>query len=348
MEIPGRAYCRDMSVNICDVAERAGVSVGTVSNVLNRPTKVSAPTLQRVQASIADLGFVRNDAARQLRAGSSRTIGFIVLDVSNPFFNELARGAEDAAAERDYLVIVGSSEESLVRESAYIDLFEQQRVRGVLVSPVGDVGERLASLQDRGISAVVIERPAEGSGFPAISVDNVAGGYAAVRHLVEQGCRRVGYLGAQFEIRQVTGRLGGARRAVAETPGVTLEVITANGLSVIDGRDAGETIVTRDLSMRPDGIFAANDLLAFGLLQAFVFIGDIKVPDDIAIVGYDDIGFACAAVVPLSSVRQPSYEIGRTAVEFPLADEDDKGAPAQSVVFQPELVIRASSTRGAR
>lgn len=341
----GRPNVGAMSVSIRDVAERAGVSVGTVSNVLNRPEKVSPGTREKVQRAISELGFVRNDAARQLRAGSSRTIGLIVLDVGNPFFTDLARGAEDFAAEQDHLIIVGSSEESASRESAYIDLFQQQRVRGVLISPVGDVGARLTALRELGISAVLIERPDEGGGFPSISVDNVAGGYLAVKHLIEQGCRRIAYVASQFEIRQVKDRLEGARRAVAETPGAILEVTTAHGLTVIDGRDAGESIIARDPSARPDGIFAVNDLLAFGLLQSFVFMGGIRVPDDIAIVGYDDIGFAQAAVVPLSSVRQPSYEIGRTAVEFLLDDDAALDQRLRSVVFQPELIVRASSTR---
>lgn len=125
-------------IGVRDVAASAGVSVGTVSNVLNSPGKVSAGTVKRVQAAITKLGFVRNDAARQLRAG--RSIGLVVLDVANPFFSDAARGAEERAAEQGLAVLLGNSDENIDRESAYLDLFEEQRVLGVLISPLGDVG----------------------------------------------------------------------------------------------------------------------------------------------------------------------------------------------------------------
>ena len=128
------------AVSIRDVAERARVSVGTVSNVLNRADKVSAAVVERVHAAIAELGYVRNDAARQLRAGRSTTIGLVVLDVRNPFFTDVARGAEDAAAANGLSILLGNSDEDSAREATYLDLFEEQRVHGVLISPFGDVG----------------------------------------------------------------------------------------------------------------------------------------------------------------------------------------------------------------
>ena len=146
------------AISVRDVAAHAGVSVGTVSNVLNHPQKVSADALARVHAAIGALGFIRNDAARQLRAGSSNTVGLIVLDVRNPFFTDLARGAEDAAAAAGLSVILGNSDENSDRESTYLDLFEEQRVHGVLISPLGDVSARLARLRARGIPAVLVDR----------------------------------------------------------------------------------------------------------------------------------------------------------------------------------------------
>src|SRR5580698_6415857 len=144
-------------VSVRDVALRAGVSVGTVSNVMNRPEKVSAAAIARVQRAISELGFVRNDAARQLRAGHSRAIGLVVLDVGNPFFTELARGAEDQAAKAGYSLIIGSSDEMVSRETAYLDLFEEQRMQGVLISPIGDITGRLRRLRERGIGAVIVD-----------------------------------------------------------------------------------------------------------------------------------------------------------------------------------------------
>ena len=331
------------SVSVRDVAALAGVSVGTVSNVLNRPDKVAEDTIGRVQLAIAKLGFVRNDAARQLRAGHSRAIGLIILDVGNPFFTDVARGAEDKASEGGYSIILGNSDEKAERESAYLDLFEEQRVRGVLISPFGDVEARLRRLRDRGIRAVLVDRTSPDTSFSSVSVDDVAGGVLAVEHLIETGKRRIAFVGGPFEIRQVADRLEGARAAVARHDGVSLEVVPVAALTVVEGRTAGEAIVARPPAERPDALFAANDLIATGLLQALFMRNTVRVPDEIALIGYDDIDFASAAVVPFSSIRQPSSLIGATAVQLLLEEVADPELKARQVVYQPELVVRAST-----
>jgi LacI family transcriptional regulator len=331
------------TTSIRDVAERAGVSVGTVSNVLNSPAKVSPKSLERVQAAIEELGYVRNDAARQLRAGRSMTIGLVVLDVRNPFFTDVARGAEDAAASHSLSVILGNSDEDSEREAAYLDLFEEQRVHGVLISPFGDIGPRLARLRTRGTPAVLVDRMSSDQNFSSVSVDDVAGGRLATQHLLDSGRRRIAFAGGPFGIRQVADRFEGARATVASRSDATLEVIELTALAVNEGRRAGELIAARPLAERPDAVFAANDLVAMGLLQALVMQGSVRVPDDLAIIGFDDIDFASAAVVPLSSVRQPSQLIGRTAVELLVEEAADVSLAPRQVVFQPELVVRAST-----
>ena len=336
------------TISVREVAAEAGVSVGTVSNVLNRPDKVAAGTVARVQAAIEQLGFVRNDAARQLRAGRSRSIGLVVLDVGNPFFTDLARGAEDRAAAAGLTVLLGNSDQASVRESAYLDLFEEQRVHGVLISPLDDDStEQLQRLRRRGTPTVLVDRQTDDRSFSSVAVDDVFGGHLAASHLIDQGRRRLAFVGGPDSIRQVADRLAGARAAVAEHPGVTLEVVQTESLAVLDGRAAGEALRSRPAPERPDAVFAANDLLALGVLQALNMFGDVRVPDEIALIGYDDIAFAAAAVVPLSSIRQPSALIGSTAVEL-LLREADGGADfvPEQIVFQPELVVRAS-TRAA-
>jgi LacI family transcriptional regulator len=333
-----------MAVSVREVAALAGVSVGTVSNVMNRPDKVSPDTVGRVQAAILELGFVRNDAARQLRAGRSRSIGLVVLDVGNPFFTDLARGAEKRAAEAGLTVLLGNSDDDEERESAYLDLFEEQRVHGVLISPIGDATARLARLRERGTPTVLLDRQAENQTFSSVSVDDPAGGYSAARHLLERGRRQVAFVGGPTNLRQVADRLAGATLAVAEQPGSTLETIDTSALSVLEGRRAGEAIMARPASERPDAVFAANDLLAMGVLQALNMNGSAQVPHDIALIGYDDIAFASAAVVPLSSIRQPSELIGYRAVDL-LLREAGGGPDAvhEQVIFPPELVVRAST-----
>lgn len=336
---------RGSPTSVRDVAERAGVSIGTVSNVLNRPEKVSAGTAERVLRAIQELGFIRNDAARQLRAGSSRAIGLVVLDIRNPFFSELAIGAEDRARESGYSIILGNSDEKVDREGAYLDLFEEQRMQGVLISPFGDVESRLRRLRDRGTPAVLVDRSSASGGFSSVSVDDVAGGRLAAEHLIATGHRRIVFLGGPLDIRQVQDRLSGLQQVAQMHPEVRIEILTGSSLSILEGRRLGELVAARPADDRPDAVFAANDLMALGALQAFVMLGSLRVPDDIAIVGYDDIEFARGAVVPLTSVRQPAAQIGRTAVEMLLEEAEHGAAPGQEIVFTPELIVRESTVR---
>lgn len=334
-----------MTVSVREVAALAGVSLGTVSNVLNRPEKVAPATVERVQNAIAELGFVRNDSARQLRAGRSSTVGLIVLDGGNPFFTDVARGAEDAAMSRGLAVLIGNSDESTDRERTYVDLFEERRVAGLLISPAGDDLARLARMRDQGTAVVLVDRRADDEHFASVSVDDVAGGRIAVEHLLAIGRRRIAYVGGPFGIRQVVDRHAGALAAVTAAD-ASLEVLTTTSLSVLEGRRIGEAIQRRPASERPDAVFAANDLIAVGLEQAFIMRGSVAVPDEIAIVGYDDIAFAEAAVVPLTSVRQPAQDLGRRAIELLVHQvEHGQDVELEHVEFTPELVIRQSTVR---
>ncbi len=335
-----------MGVSMRDVAAAASVSVGTVSNVLNSPGKVSPATVARVQAAIDQLGFVRNDAARQLRAGRSRCVGMVVLDVGNPFFTDIARAAEQRAGEHDLTVLLGTSDDDESREQAYLDTFDEQRVFGLLVSPIGDDLRRFDSLRRRGTPVILVDRDAGGSPFDSVAVDDIAGGRLAVSHLCATGRRRIVFVGGPPGLRQVADRRRGAQEAVDAVDDATLEVVQTANLSVLAGREAGQALLARAPRDRPDAVFCANDLLAIGVLQALTMLGgDVRVPDDIALIGYDDIDFARSAVVPLSSIRQPTSRIGVTAVDLLMSAADD---PAErhipsNLVFQPELVARAST-----
>ncbi|MFC8304481.1 LacI family DNA-binding transcriptional regulator [Specibacter sp. NPDC057265] len=331
------------AASIKDVANHAGVAVGTVSNVLNYPDRVAPKTRSRVMDSISELGFVRNDVARQLRAGQSRTIGLIVLDIGNPFFSSVSRAAEDAAAETGNAVVLGNSGHDSRREMHYIDLFEEQRVQGLLISPVEDIATRLKSLADRGTKVVLVDNPALEGTFSSVSVDDVSGGYLATRHLLDIGRRRIAFVAGPQQFHQITHRLAGARRAVAEVPEATLEVIQASDLTVLAGRGVGDSLVRRGEGLLPDGMFCANDLLALGVMQSMTMLGQLRIPEDVALVGYDDIDFAASAVVPLTSIKQPTMLIGRTAIELLMEQVDDLEAKPRSVVFKPELVVRAST-----
>lgn len=332
------------AASVKDVAARAGVSLGTVSNVLNRPDRVSPETRGRVEQAMRDLGFVRNESARQLRAGRSRTLAYVVLDVRNPFFTDVAEGAERAAEDSDLSLFLCHSDNRASREADYLAHLVEQRVQGILVTPVDPSAPVLAEVRRNGTPLVIVDRTREDDKFCSVAVDDVLGGRLAVEHLVERGHTRVAFIGGPDSVGQVRDRLEGARRAWADAglPADQLVVVPTAGLTVVEGRSAGERVMGLATKRRPTAAFCANDLLALGLLQQLSTVG-LKVPGDLAIVGYDDIDYAGAAAVPLTSVRQPRQELGRRAAELVLDEADNPAHLHQQVVFTPELVARRST-----
>ncbi|HEY3682192.1 MAG TPA: LacI family DNA-binding transcriptional regulator [Streptosporangiaceae bacterium] len=324
-------------VGIKDVAERAGVSIATVSNVVNHPHLVAEATRTRVRSAIEELGYVRDESARQLRAGRSRIIALLVLDLGNPFFVDIVRGAEEAAHDHGLNVISCNSGQRVELETSYLSLLAEQRVRGVLLSPVGTPGGSLAAFRRTGTPYVLVDRKVPEKDASSVSVDDVAGGALAMRHLVDTGHERVAFVNGPDILAQCRDRRAGVRTV----SGAEVTVLEVDHLDVASGRDAGARLL--GISPRPTAVFCANDLLALGVLQAMVGAG-VRVPSEMAIVGYDDNEFAAAAAVPLTSVRQPARRIGRTAAELLIAETSDDGPrERRAVVFTPELVVRRSS-----
>lgn len=327
-----------------DVAALAKVSPATVSNALNYPSKVSPSTLARIQAAIDELGYIRNDAARQLRAGTNRGIGMIVLDIANPFFTDVARGVEDVLLAEHRPLILGNSSQEPVRETNYLDLFEQQRMDGVLITPVGDVLDRLRRLRDRGTSVVVVDRMSRNKEFSSVAIDDKMGGRIATEHLLESGRRNIAFIGGPANLAQIKNRLAAARAAVKAHGDAELRFVETDTMNAEAGRTGVERLLALPKDQHPDAVFAANDLVALGVLQALTLKG-IRVPDDIAIVGYDDIDFAASSAIPLTSVRQPAHEMGSTASTLLLGViADPAGSTVQHITLKPELVVRRSTT----
>jgi LacI family transcriptional regulator len=330
--------------SVKDVAAAAGVSLGTVSNVLNRPEVVSAGTRERVERAMADLGFVRNEFARQLRMGTSRTMAYVMLDATNPFFTDVAQGIEIAAEVADVSVVICNSNNRSEREQAHLAALMEQRVQGILLTPIDPAAVWIDAVVDRGAPVVLVDRAREDDRFCSVAVDDVLGGRLAVEHLIDRGHTRVAFIGGPRSLGQVRDRYAGARQAWrhAGLPEEDLVELTTSALTVAEGRGAGERLAGLPASRRPTAAFCANDITALGLLQAAIGVG-WSVPSDLAIVGYDDIEFASAAAVPLTSVRQPRAELGRTAAQLLLAEATDPSHLHQRVQFRPELVARAST-----
>ena len=330
-----------MTSSIRDVAGRAGVSVGTVSNVLNRPELVSAPTRSRVLDAIAELGFVRNESARQLRAGSSRSVGLVVLDIANPFFTDVARGVEEVVDAAGLSLILCNTDDRPGREKAHLAALAEQRVQGVLITPTAVLSDDIAVLRDRGVPVVLVDRRAPTADQCAVATDDVLGGRLAAEHLLERGHRRIAFIGGSSGLPQVQERHTGVVTAVGEVPDAELTVLSPAELSVAGGREAAARVIGIPAARRPTAAVCANDLIALGVLQEMVRHG-VRVPDEFAIVGYDDIDFAAAAAVPLTSVSKPRSDLGRRAAEL-LLDEGRPGHVHQQPVFEPVLIAREST-----
>ncbi|GAB3451020.1 LacI family DNA-binding transcriptional regulator [Actinophytocola sediminis] len=336
------------SVSVREVAALAEVSLGTVSNVLNRPETVSATTLARVRAAMSQLGFVRNESARQLRAGRSRTMAYVMLDGSNPFFTDVAKGIEEEAEANDLSLYMCNSDNRVERELTYLSRLEQQRVQGVLITPADADAAILDELPRRGTPLVIVDRTRAAGTHCSVAVDDVLGGELAVDHLLELGHERIAFIGGPLALGQVRDRRDGALAALTRA-GLDPERLThleTTALTVAEGRNAGERLAGLSARVRPTAVFCANDLLALGLLQQCVSIR-LRVPEDLAIVGYDDIDFAAASAIPLTSVRQPRRQLGRTAAGLLLSEANDQNHRHEQVLFTPELIVRRSSLSSA-
>lgn len=331
---------------IKDVARLAGVSAGTVSNVLNRPSYVNHDTRERVQAAITKLGFVPRQRSRQFRPGRVRNLGIALANLEHPFFVDVALGAEELAKELDVGVVICNSAYDPHREDQNLDLLVQQRVQGIIISPVDENSSRLQALRDRGVPMVFVDRVTDDRDCWSVVVDDYEGGQIGMKHLLEKGHTRIAFVGHPQNSVKVDTRLKGARDALEASgiPGASLEVINVESWTVQAGKYAGELLAQRDPALRPTAVFCANDMMALGLLQTLEHSG-ISVPSDLAIVGYDDLAWAEISMIPLTTVGQPRHLLGRTAVEMlmELLENPNTKVSPRHVVLRPELVIRETT-----
>ncbi|WP_154795835.1 LacI family DNA-binding transcriptional regulator [Occultella kanbiaonis] len=329
--------------SVTDVARLAGVSVGTVSNVLNRPENVAPPTRAKVEAAIKELSFVRNASARQLRSGELNTVGAVVLDIANPFFTEMARGIEDRLAQDEYTLMLCSSDENPEREGRYLRLFEEHGVRGVIATPSEGSLDMLLAMRERGIDVVLLDHTSPLPDLPSVAVDDVGGGSLATEHLLAQGHTRLAFLNGPLTLRQCVDRRDGVMQTLTAhglDPATSLVEIALEALNADGGDDGMRRLLAAD-GPTPTATFCVNDVTALGALRALRDL-DISVPGEMAVVGYDDVMFANMLATPLTSVRQPMYKMGWTAADM-LLRRGSEDLTAEQVEFEPELVVRASS-----
>ena len=325
-----------------DVAQRASVSISTVSRVINRPEKVKPKTRARVQEAIEALDYRPSRIAQRLRdrAGHGDLLGMMIPDIQNPFYSEIVRGTEDVAFAHDSATILCNTDEDPERQQFYINVLKGESANGVLLPPLFRNGTLALDLKQLSIPLVCFDRRVPGDPIDTVVVDNRRGARLMTEHLLDLGHERIGLICGPSSLSTSTERAEGYRAALREAGVMIDEDLIA---METPRREAGYTRALQllDLDHPPSALFAGNNQLALGVLEA-VYERGLHIPDDVAVVGFDDAPWTKLLQSPLTTVRQPAYEIGRRAAEllFERMKQPDR-SPAL-VTLQPELIIRQS------
>ena len=338
-----------MPTTIADVARRAGVSTATVSRVLSGTAAARSETRDRVLDAARALDFRPSLVARSLKRRSTLTLGLIVTDIENPYFPQLVRAVEEAARAEGYAILLCNADDDPEREAALLDVLAERRVDGLIVA-ASRLGARQRDwLASPPVPIVLVNATPSEVALPSIRSDNRAGGELAARHLVDLGHRRLAYLLPPPRNLDAPERLAGAQAVVdaAAAPRASLTVV--RGAPTVEGgeRATDELLAATEATARSTGVIAYNDLMAIGALRAVRRAG-LRVPDDVSIVGFDDVAFAAYAEPPLTTIRQSTADMGRWAVAAltdRLAAGAGGGATADSVVLPVTLVVRGSTGR---
>ncbi len=331
------------NVTIRDVAELAGVSPTTVSHVINKSRFVSPDTKARVFEAMRELSYQPNAIARSLRMKTSNTIGLIISDISNPFFTNLVRGVEDVANSRGKNLILCNTDEKTDKEEMYLRILRQKQVDGIIMAPTSGSSKFLQQLLESGFPLVFIDRLLDGIDVPTVTVNNGEASCDAVRHLTGLGHTAIGIVTGMRGISSTAERMKGYERALSESGIAVDEQLVVEGRSRVEGGyDA--TVRLLGLKPRPTAIFATNNLMTIGVMRAVRDCG-LRCPEDISVVGFDDFDWASAFHPFLTTVAQPVYEIGTTAVELLFKRMGAKRIQVdpERVVLKAKLVVREST-----
>lgn len=326
---------------IRDIAKRAGVSVATVSYVINGTKPVAPQTAARVRRVMEELDYYPNAAAQSLRTRTTHVIGAVISDITNPFFAILVRGIEDCARENGYSVLICNTSESLENERLYLELLCRRRVDGLILAPTGKNDELIHRLIQRKMHIVFIDRVLPDIPAPAVLSRNEEGAYLATSHLIQYGHRRIGIVLGLSDVSTTKERYRGYLNALKDHGIPPDPSLVVRGYSrVAAAREACKTLLSR--ADPPTAIFATNNLMTIGAMQAIRESG-LKCPQDISVVGFDDFEWAGAFDPPLTTVAQRPYEIGRQATQILLAMIKDRQEMKTSVVrLEVELKVRGS------
>lgn len=330
---------------IQDVAERAGVSRATVSRVLNDNPKVDEALRARVREAMHSLAYHPNRAARRLRGSFNNVIGLIIPDIQNPVFVAVARGVEDAAYQHQINVLLCNADDNANKQQDYLRVMQAERVSGVIVVPThSNDGAVLKQVHDAGLPLVLLDRQVDDFETDTVKVDNVRGVALAVKHLLKLGYRRIAFIaGLQYLTPGRERSLGYREALYAAGHPIDESLIVLGDFKTESGYRLARALMA--LPQPPDSIFTANSLMAMGALKGLHDLG-LRVPEDVALISFDDVPWAENLCPPLTAVNQPGYELGQQAVDLLLHRLTNGAGHYRTVVLQPRLVIRESC--GAR
>jgi DNA-binding LacI/PurR family transcriptional regulator len=326
-----------------DVAKKAGVSIATVSRVINNATNINHETRHRVQQAMKALDYRPSRIAKRLRskAVSGNLIGVMVPDISNPFYVDVLSGIEDFMLSHNYLMIMCNFSQDEQKEQLYLDALVGESVDGLIVAPAHERDEKIMALEKDNIPFVCIDRGLKDGNADLVLVDNDKGAYEAVRFLLESGYKDIAYVSGQPKIPTSRQREQGYRKALEEYHVDFREELVKYGDSTMkSGMLFTHELLTQKI--KPDALFTGNNLITLGALQTIAELG-LKIPEDIAIIGFDDMPWSATLNPPLTAVRQPAYEIGRRAAELLYQRICEPGRPNVKIVLETELMIRKST-----
>lgn len=327
---------------IQDVAQHAGVSIATVSRVINGTTYVNEEVAARVRAAIKELQYQPSRAAQAMRANHSKIIGLLISDIQNPFFTALIRGVEDVTNRNGYSLILCNSDENSRKEQQYIEVLCAERVAGAIVVPTSENPPKLRLFREHEIPFISVDRRVKDSTTDAVLIDNVQGAYEAVMHLIANGYRRIGVITGPIGTTTGRERLEGYRKALRESG-----MVNDPALERIDnfkgegGRKGAHALL--DLVPQVDALFTANNLMTMGALEA-IHERHLRIPEDIALVGFDEMPWAALSGISLTTVTQPVYELGSTAaLRLFQRLQNPTALSRQEIMLMPTLQIRDST-----
>jgi len=328
-------------VTIKDVARAAGVSPATVSRALNDSPLLRDETKDRIRRLSIELGYERNELARALVKGVSGAVGLVIPDITNPFFADIARGVEETARARGYGVLLATTEGDLELEKSHLHLLRRKRVDGLLLTSVTAEDPHVENLIRADIPFVLVSRLVRTLDAPFVVGDDQRGARLAVEHLISIGHRRIGFIGGPEDVQSSQDRMG-AYQTVLTEQGLPIRRGWAVFASFTQeaGREWGRTLLSR--KDRPTAIFAANDLIALGVMEAAEEHG-LRIPEDLSLVGYNNISYAALPRIQLTTVAQPTLEMGRIAAEYLLDVIGGNRRRRLRKVLLPHLVVRSTT-----